>query len=82
MRTQLEERIKQLKEEFATGEKMLADLENKQVNLRNTLLRISGAIQVLEEELGKNSDGEETIQQPFINPQEVVETGNEESIEP
>lgn len=28
---------------------MLAELEAKQANMRNTLLRISGAIQVLEE---------------------------------
>ncbi len=34
---------------------MLADLEAKQANMRETLLRISGAIQVLEEELGKAS---------------------------
>jgi hypothetical protein len=32
---------------------MLASLEVKQANLRETLLRISGAIQVLEEELSK-----------------------------
>ena len=49
MRTQLEERLKDLKTEFEAGQKMLADLENKQANLRETLLRISGAIQVLQE---------------------------------
>lgn len=32
---------------------MLADLEAKAANLRETLLRISGAIQVLEEELAR-----------------------------
>jgi hypothetical protein len=32
---------------------MLAELETKQTNVRNSMLRISGAIQVLEEELGK-----------------------------
>ena len=32
---------------------MLADVESKQINIRETLLRISGAIQVLEEELSK-----------------------------
>ena len=30
---------------------MLADLQTKQANLQNTLLRLSGAIQVLQEEL-------------------------------
>ena len=53
MREQLEQRLKELKAEFESGQKALTELEVKQANLRNTLLRISGAIQVLEEELGK-----------------------------
>lgn len=57
MKEQLEQRLKELKTEFESGQKVLADLEAKQANLRNTLLRISGAIQVLEEELG-NSNGD------------------------
>lgn len=55
MRDQLEQRLKSLKAELETGEKMLADLDAKRANLRETLLRISGAIQVLEEEL-KNAE--------------------------
>jgi hypothetical protein len=53
MREQLEQRLNQLKAEFEAGQKMLAELEAKQASVRETLLRISGAIQVLEEELGK-----------------------------
>jgi len=53
MKDQLEQRLQSLKEELAAGQKVLADLEAKQVNVRDTLLRISGAIQVLEEELDK-----------------------------
>jgi hypothetical protein len=49
MRTQLEQRLQALKAEFEAGQKMLADLEAQQARLRETLLRISGAIQVLEE---------------------------------
>ena len=49
MQAQLEQRLNELKTEFAAGQKMLADLEAKQTELRQTLLRISGAIQVLEE---------------------------------
>lgn len=49
MRDQLEQRLQSLKTEYEAGQKMLAELEAKQTNLRNTLLRISGAIQVLEE---------------------------------
>ncbi len=53
MREQLEQRLKQLRSEFEAGQKMLAELEAKQASVRETLLRISGAIQVIEEELAK-----------------------------
>ncbi|MCP6762126.1 MAG: hypothetical protein NHB32_26025 [Fischerella sp. CENA71] len=36
----------ELKAEFASGQKVMADLEAKQTNLQDTLLRISGAIQI------------------------------------
>jgi predicted nuclease with TOPRIM domain len=51
MKEQLEQRLQSLKTEYEAGQKMLADLESKQANLQTTLLRISGAIQVLEEML-------------------------------
>ncbi len=63
MKEQLEQRLKELKAEFESGQKMLAESEARQASLRESLLRISGAIQVLEEELGKyNSDNGETVQ--------------------
>lgn len=43
----------ELKTEFEAGQRMMAELETKQANLRDTLLRISGAIQAIEEELTK-----------------------------
>ena len=49
MNDHLEERLKTLEAEFDTGKKMLAELENKEAALRSSLLRISGAIQVLRE---------------------------------
>lgn len=49
MKQQLEQRLKELRDQFEAGQNMLADLEGKQANLRDTMLRISGAIQVLEE---------------------------------
>lgn len=49
MKQQLELRLRELRNEFESGQKMLTDLENQQANLRDILLRISGAIQVLEE---------------------------------
>jgi len=56
MRQKLEERLNKLKSEFESGQKMLAELDAKASNLRETLLRISGAIQVLEEELKETAE--------------------------
>ncbi len=63
MKQQLEQRLKELRSEFESGQRTLAEMETKQMNLRNTMLRISGAIQVLEEELAKESS-QENIGQP------------------
>jgi hypothetical protein len=49
MREQLERRLSELQDEQHKGQQMLAELEGKEAGLRQTLLRISGAIQVLEE---------------------------------
>jgi prefoldin subunit 5 len=62
MKDKLEQRLQELKSEFESGQTMLSDLEAQQANLKTTLLRISGAIQVLEEllsadrELTENND--------------------------
>jgi hypothetical protein len=55
MKEQLNTRLQTLKQEYETGQKMLADTEMKRAELQNTLLRISGAIQVLEEMLAEES---------------------------
>jgi hypothetical protein len=51
MREQLEQRLKELHSEYEAGQKMQAELDARQAELRNKMLRISGAIQVIEEEL-------------------------------
>jgi len=51
MREQLQARLIELKQEFETGQHKLHELERQEAYLRETLLRISGAIQVLEEML-------------------------------
>jgi hypothetical protein len=51
-REQLELRVRELQDEFAVGERRLRGLEQEQAQLRDTLLRISGAIHVLQELLG------------------------------
>jgi hypothetical protein len=53
MREQIERRLEELRQEYEAGTRLLSELETKQANVRATLTRISGAIQVLEEELTK-----------------------------
>ncbi len=55
MKEQLEKRLADLKAEFESGQKMLADLEKKRAELETTMLRISGAIQVIEELLAQDA---------------------------
>lgn len=51
MKEKLEKRLNDLKTEFEQGEKMLADLDGRREQVSQTMLRISGAIQVIEEML-------------------------------
>ena len=45
----LARRLETLKQEYAKGQQQLMRLEQQRAEVRDTLLRISGAIQVLEE---------------------------------
>jgi len=45
----IQHRLEQLREEYAKGQQVLADLQRQQTDVQETLIRISGAIQVLEE---------------------------------
>jgi predicted nucleic acid-binding Zn-ribbon protein len=56
MREQLQRRLDALKKEFSAGKARATELEQQQTTLHQTLLRISGAIQVLEEELKDAQD--------------------------
>lgn len=56
MRDQLEARLNQLKQEFEAGQTKLQELEAQQASVTQTMLRISGAIQVLEEMLATTPD--------------------------
>ena len=49
----LEKRINELKSEFENGKKILEELEVKRNSLTQTMLRISGALQVLEDLMPK-----------------------------
>lgn len=61
MKQKLEDRLRELRSELENGRALLDEMETKKANLQSTLLRISGAIQVLEEllnsEKGSGADG-------------------------
>jgi predicted nuclease with TOPRIM domain len=73
MQQQIQSRIEVLKREFETGQTKLRELEMQESRLRETLLRISGAIQVLEEMLESPTSGEEPAPQASLpaQPSEV-----------
>ncbi|VAW31129.1 hypothetical protein MNBD_CHLOROFLEXI01-1840 [hydrothermal vent metagenome] len=73
MNEQLEERLQQLQQEYESGQTMLTDLQAKETDLQQTLLRISGAMQVLQEML----QGEEV---PALNGAVLEETAVEAAI--
>jgi prefoldin subunit 5 len=60
MKRKLSERLEQLRSELNTGQQLEAELQAKLDSLRATMLRISGAIQVLEEIVGSDAEPAET----------------------
>jgi len=52
----LKKRLKELKGELATGQQQMHELDKRRDELQSTLLRISGAIQVLEELLAQQAE--------------------------
>ena len=49
MQDKLQLRLKALQEEYQKGQERLNELEQESSNIQSTMLRISGAIQVLQE---------------------------------
>ena len=62
MQEKLENRLVELKAEFEAGQKVLAELEKKHSDTEATMLRISGAIQVIEEMLAQDSDEKQPVE--------------------
>lgn len=54
----LQQRLDTLRGEFEKGQKQLRDVHQQQTYLQETLLRIQGAMQVLEEMLGEDTPEE------------------------
>jgi predicted nuclease with TOPRIM domain len=57
VREQLRKRLEELRAEYRKGEETLEELEGKLSSVRSMMLRLSGAIQVLQEELDRGPDG-------------------------
>jgi predicted nuclease with TOPRIM domain len=64
MRERLDSRLAELKAQFEQGTERLDQLEEESRQLRETLLRISGAIQVLTEELDQDLPPPEAADTP------------------
>lgn len=52
----LRQRLEALRAEYAKGQQTLQELESQITSVRATLLRISGAVQVLQETLGDEAE--------------------------
>jgi hypothetical protein len=61
-------RLEALRSELQSGRQMETELEDRLAQLRATLLRIGGAIQVLEELLEQEDSSEPERREPTSNP--------------
>ncbi|HEY0555606.1 MAG TPA: hypothetical protein VGG20_15215 [Thermoanaerobaculia bacterium] len=59
-RDEMERRLAELESELAAGERLMAELDDRRQRLRDSMLRIGGAIQVLRELLGRGDGPAET----------------------
>ncbi|MCY1020991.1 hypothetical protein [Pyxidicoccus sp. MSG2] len=64
MKNTLEQRLNALKSEYESGQKMLAELDAKRNQLTTTLLRIEGAMQVLQEVLAQEQPADNVTDLP------------------
>jgi hypothetical protein len=63
MEAKLNQRLAELNAELECGQRMMVELESRQLRLRESMLRIGGAIQVLQEILGKRQADESAAAQ-------------------
>jgi hypothetical protein len=57
----MNERLQTLEEEYRKGQQMLLELDQRRAEVRDTLLRIAGAIQVLKELSANQAQTVETV---------------------
>jgi predicted nuclease with TOPRIM domain len=60
LQEQLKKRLDELKKEYETGQARLRELEAETNHVGETMLRISGAIQVIQEMLNDSNDQEKS----------------------
>lgn len=72
MTDKIESRLQELQTEYRKGQERLAVLEQEMANVQNSMLRISGAIQVLQELLQKEEARTEPA--PALRQNDVPET--------
>lgn len=58
--SRFEQRLRELRSEYAAGEEQLRALDARRIQLEQTMMRISGAIQILEELMAEQSKHTET----------------------
>lgn len=68
METRLRRRLGELRAEYEKGRQTLEELEGQAASVRATLLRIAGAVQVLQEELGEDPGGAVVQTAPSAEP--------------
>jgi predicted nuclease with TOPRIM domain len=68
MEPRLRQRLAELRAEYDKGQKTLQELESQAASLRATLLRISGAVQVLQEALGEGDESPVPASPPQFAP--------------
>ena len=61
----LQKKLDELKKEFEVGQNRLRELDTEQAYVRETMLRISGAMQVLQELIDEAKEGKESAAQPL-----------------
>lgn len=64
--TTMELRLSELRQELATGERALAELDQRREHLVSSMLRIAGAVQVLEELSESESEHQLEHQDPPV----------------
>jgi hypothetical protein len=80
LREQMQNRLQILRNEFETGQAELERVDRQRTYLRETVLRIGGAIQVLEELLSEDQSAEPNGADPD-KPQSVTTLANEDDVQ-